>query len=193
MRPASLSATVSWFARKPRFGRKVRWLGFLLVLFATAAGGSLVLFRTPVGLDIVGRSVAWIASEPGIRIEISGLGGNVPFDFSARRVTLSDANGVWLTAEEVHVEIALGRLLGGRLHVTELTVAKLDMNYVPDIPPDSEAEPWSERLRIPTLPITTTVDRFAIDRIVFAEKVLGERIAATAIGQAVSRDDTVDF
>ena len=43
MRPASLSATVSWFARKPRFGRKVRWLGFLLMLFATAAGGGLVL------------------------------------------------------------------------------------------------------------------------------------------------------
>ena len=68
----------------PRFA--VRWLARLLVLVAILAAGAFVLFRTPLGLDMVGRAVAWMVSEPGIRIAISGLGSNAPFDITAKRI-----------------------------------------------------------------------------------------------------------
>ena len=180
-----------FFARMPRFA--VRWLARLLVLVAILAAGAFVLFRTPLGLDMVGRAVAWMVSEPGIRIAISGLGGNAPFDITAKRITLADAEGVWLAAEEVHLDAALGRLLSGRLHVGELTAATLELYREPDIPSDGAEKPWSERLRIPRLPLPVTIDRFAIDRVILAETVLGERIAATAAGRAVSRDDVAEI
>ena len=182
MRPVPLSARVSGSPECRVSAAAVRWLALSAACCsAVLAAGAFVLFRTPLGLDMVGRIVARMVSEPGIRIEISGLGGNAPFDISAKRITLADAEGVWLAAEEVHLDLALGRLLGGRLHVGELTVATLEMYRVPDIPLGRrEPEPWSERLRIPRLPMPITIDRFTIDRIVFAETVLGERIAATA-------------
>ncbi len=177
-----------WFA-----GRAMRWLALLLVLFAVLAGGTLAVFRTSVGLDMVGRIVANLVSEPGYRIEITGLAGDIPFDIRAKRITAADANGVWLSLDDVHLELAVGKLLGGRLHIRELTAATLDVYRAPDIPPPAEPRPWSERLRIPSLPMATTVDRLAIDRIALAEPVLGEAVAATLSGEAVARDDEAEI
>ncbi len=166
---------MSWFA-----GRAIRWLALLLVLFAVPAGGALALFRTSVGLDMVGRIVARMVSAPGYRIEISGLAGN----YSVRYQRETD-NGR-----------RCGRRLagpGGRASRRRARRAvrrspaypgadRGEARCVPRArhPPGSRAGPWSERLRIPSLPVATTIDRFAIDRIALAEPVLGETVAGDA-------------
>ncbi|MGD9615608.1 MAG: translocation/assembly module TamB domain-containing protein [Alphaproteobacteria bacterium] len=168
-------------------------LGLVLVLLAVPVTGAFALLQTSIGLDTVGRMIARMVSAPGYQIEITGLEGTVPFDVSAKRITVADAGGVWLAFENVRLDIALGQLLGFRLHIRELSAAALDLYRAPDIPAAAEPEPWSERLRIPTMPVATTIDRFAIDRVALAETVLGESIAATVAGHAVSREDAAEI
>jgi translocation and assembly module TamB len=191
MRPLLVSARLPGFARMPRFGRMARWLGLvLLLLFTGTAAGVFVLLRTTAGLDMAGHLVADLISDPDTRVGIEGLGGNAPFGFSAKRVTLADAGGIWLAVEDVHLAIAPGALLGLSLHVRDLIGAKLEFYRTPDIPSHGEPEPWSEKLRMPRLPLPITIDHFTIERIVFGEQMLGEKITATIRGEAVSHGDT---
>ncbi|HEX2150517.1 MAG TPA: hypothetical protein VHG31_00795, partial [Stellaceae bacterium] len=171
------------------FVRSAGWFGLVLVLIV---GTAFALVQTPIGRDAIGRIIARMVSEPGYRIELTGLEGTVPFDVRAKRITVADAGGVWLVVEDAHLDVMPGKLFGGRLHARNLTAAKLDLFRLPDIPADAEPKPWSERLRIPRSPVAITIDRFAIDRIALAETVLGERIAATVAGHAVSRDDNAE-
>jgi translocation and assembly module TamB len=165
-------------------------LGLVLVLLL---GVAVALVQTPVGRDAVGSLIARMVSAPGYRIELTGLEGLLPFDVRAGRITIADADGVWLAVEDVRLDIVPRGLLAGRLHLRELTAAGLDFHRLPDIPADAEPEPWSELLRLPKMPVATAIDRFAIGRIALAEPVLGERIAATVAGHAVAHDDMAEI
>jgi translocation and assembly module TamB len=184
---------VTVFNGIPRFGGWARRLGLVVAVVAVLAAGLVGLCRSSVGLDIVGRIVAHLVSQPGFRVEIADLGGRFPFYIDAQRITLADAGGVWLAVEEAHLDIGFGALLRGRLHVAELRAARLEWLRLPDIPDDATPKPWSERLRMPRLPLPTAIERFTIARVAVAAPVLGERIEATAAGHATASADTTEI
>jgi translocation and assembly module TamB len=69
------------------------------------------------------------------RIHIEGLQGDIWRDFKLRSLTVADAKGVWLEADNLEVEWHYAELLRSRLHVQRLNVETLRLLRQPVLPP----------------------------------------------------------
>ncbi len=162
-------------------GTAFRWLalacGGLAALLVVAFG----LLQTRPGKDLLAAAIGRIASSPNTLWRIDGLGGAVPSRMTARRITVSDAAGEWLTLRGVELELAPAALLSGELHVRLLRAAEVDQARRPGGP----STPLAELLRVPHLPFALVVDRIAVDRLALGAPVLGAGLAATVAGERV--------
>ncbi|HCY56439.1 MAG TPA: hypothetical protein DF715_13250, partial [Oceanicaulis sp.] len=99
-------------------------LGILTLLAVVTAGIAVVTLTGQTGCDLVvrlaeGRQVAGYG-----RLTISGLEGNLFDRLTARRITLSDEEGVWLELEEAVFEWTPAALLANTLDIAELSVQR---------------------------------------------------------------------
>ena len=63
--------------------------------------------------------------------EFNGLGGTVPFDMTAQRLTVTDNEGTWLTLRDVGLDIDPAGLLSRKLHIRLLRVRRLGSGAAP--------------------------------------------------------------
>ncbi|HTJ90696.1 MAG TPA: translocation/assembly module TamB domain-containing protein [Acidocella sp.] len=106
--------------------RALKFLGFacgLLVLLAVLAVGGLVIgLNTDAGRQF---AVAQINRLVGPEIAVSGLGGHFPSDLKLASLRVADAQGTWLSGEDLELRWHPVALLHRNLHVTALTAARL--------------------------------------------------------------------
>ncbi len=163
--------------------RWVRRAGAVFLVLAVLIGGAFALLQTPFGLRWLSRTVAEALSSPGATVRIDGLTETVPFHLRARHIEIADRTGAWLTLDDMRLDVSAAALLAGRLHVTRLTAASVDVHRPPPATPTpAQPVPLAERLQPPHLPLSLTVDRLAIDRLVLGAPVLGNRVVATVAG-----------
>ena len=138
-------------ARPPR--PRVPWLrahtplGWLLeipLVLLLAAGVLLLAMRigplTGEARRLIEARVNALALPFG-KLHVEGLEGDIWRDFTLRRLTLADAKGVWLQADNVKVDWRYAELLRSRLHVTALTAQKVLLIRQPVIPPQPPGKP----------------------------------------------------
>jgi translocation and assembly module TamB len=114
------------------------WLleGVVVLLLAAAA----LVLAIRVG-PMTGEARRLIEHEvnalklPFGRVHIEGLRGDIWRDFKVRRLTVADAKGVWLDADNVEVDWHCAELLRRRLHIQALTIKTLRVLRQPVIPP----------------------------------------------------------
>ena len=75
------------------------------------------------------------------RLHIEGLSGDLWRDFKLRRLTLTDAKGVWLEADNLEMDWRYAELLRRRLHVRTLTIGTLKLIRQPIVPPQKKGKP----------------------------------------------------
>ena len=141
------------------------------------------LLQTQAGKALTAATIARLASRPNSDWAVDGLGGSVPFALTARRITISDPNGIWLTAKNVQLDIDPVSLLFGELHVRLLRAAEI-YKVRPSAGPSLSLV---ELLHITHLPLALTVDHLAIDRLVLGPPILGREVVATVAGDAALR------
>jgi translocation and assembly module TamB len=61
------------------------------------------------------------------KLHLEGLGGDIWRDFTVRKLTIVDAKGVWLQADDLRVRWRYAELVRSRLHVTDVTAARLQL------------------------------------------------------------------
>lgn len=144
------------------------------------------LLQTPRGKALVAAKIARLASGPDAIWAIEGLDGTVPTAMVVRRITISDADGVWAELTNVQLDIDLIALFTGEFHVRVLRAEEVSKARPAAGPSPSLAE-W---LRVPHLPLALVIDRLAIDRLVLGRPVLGTKISAAVAGQAALRGTT---
>jgi translocation and assembly module TamB len=103
--------------------------------------GALVFLLT-VGVLLLGLRIAPLTQEmrlfiqtraeglqigPYGRLHLEGLGGDIWRDFTVRRLTITDAKGVWLQADDLRIRWRYAELLRSRLHVTDVDAARLQL------------------------------------------------------------------
>jgi translocation and assembly module TamB len=167
--------------------RFLRWT--LLLLF--------VLVSLPV-LALVGV-LAWANTESGQArlaalasaqvpgLTIGGLHGPFPAKAGAARITLADADGVWLTIDEARLALDYSALLRGVFRIEAVEAARVEISR-PPLPSSAatpEPRPPSQGVlpRLPDLPVAIALDRLAIGRLEIGAPVVG-----TAAAFAVSAD-----
>jgi autotransporter translocation and assembly factor TamB len=78
--------------------RRVLFAVFALLAAAGAIlGGAFFVAQTPSGKAWIAREAGRLSSSPGFVVAIEGLAGTVPFRMTAKRITIADAKGRWLS------------------------------------------------------------------------------------------------
>ncbi len=167
-------------AGRMTIGRALRFTGWallaLILLSAALLGVALVLLTGQTGRDLVenladGRE----AGRYGV-IDVSGLSGDPLSDLSVAKLTLSDADGVWLEIEDARLVWTPGALIGRRLEIERLEAGSVSVFRRPAPAGSSEAGVGGG----PGLGVSVAALDFP--SITLAEPVLGEAMRYSASG-----------
>ena len=168
----------------------MRWLRRSLLLL-------LALVSLPV-LALVGV-IAWANTEGGLSrlaalassqvpgLAIEGLHGPLPSAAGAARITLADADGVWLTIEGARLALDFSALPRRVFRIEAVEATRIEVSRPPlpsaAAPPEPRQPSEGVLPRLPELPVAVALDRLAVQRLEIGEPVLG-----TAAAFAVQAD-----
>jgi translocation and assembly module TamB len=120
--------------------RRVPWvrahtpLGWLLeaaVVLLLAAGVVIMAARvgplTAEARRVIEANTSGLQVGPLGKLRIEGLQGDIWREFRLRKVTITDAKGVWLEADDVTVNWRYLELLRSRLHIRSLAIGRLQL------------------------------------------------------------------
>lgn len=128
-------------------------------------------------------------SGPGRSVRIEGFRGALSSRATIDTLTISDADGVWLTARGLAMQWNRAGLLAGRVDIAELTATELDIPRAPlpladpDLP-TPEAAPAGQPFALPDLPVSLRVGTFRIDRATLGPAFLGRAATLRMEGSA---------
>ncbi|MBF9035909.1 hypothetical protein HKCCE2091_16800 [Rhodobacterales bacterium HKCCE2091] len=152
----------------------------LALITAVAATVALPL---PAQESDEGRLVRFIESSlsdgAARSVDLQGFRGALSSEATLDRLTVSDADGVWLTVEGAVLDWNRSAILRGRIEITALTAERVVLERLPvseDAGPAPEATPFA----LPDLPVGIEVETARIDRVELGEPVLGQALALSA-------------
>ncbi|MCU0838924.1 MAG: hypothetical protein MUE49_09405, partial [Rhodospirillales bacterium] len=164
----------------------------VLAIFVAAILGPLIcalaLLSTPWGRETLARVAGHAASAAtGYDIRIDGLEPGLPFRLAIARLTMGDAEGVWLTADRI--DVALSRqalLMAGRLVIDRAGAAAITLARLPTDGADAEGDATrGGGFSLPRLPV---IQRLELPEIALAEPVVGEAMTLRAEGGVIALD-----
>ncbi|UWQ95821.1 translocation/assembly module TamB domain-containing protein [Rhodobacteraceae bacterium M385] len=123
------------------------------------------------------------------QVTITGFRGALSSEATLERMTISDADGVWLILEDAVLDWNRSALLSGALQVEALTAARLEV-VRPPLPAeglgleDSEAQPFS----LPELPVRVEIGTIAIEEVVLGAPVIGLPATLSVEGNVLLAD-----
>src|SRR5215469_1669954 len=103
-------------------------LGVVLTLVIALIAAVLIAGNTAGGRALIERTATRLSDG---RLRLSGLSGSFPAAIDLAQLQLSDARGVWLTAERVSLRWSPLALLARHLKVQRLQLARLDIERRP--------------------------------------------------------------
>ncbi len=116
-------------------------------------------------------------------VNIIGFEGALSSEATIDVLTIADAEGVWLTLEDITLIWTRSALLRGAIDVDEISAERIVVSRPPvseDTGPSPEAQPFS----LPELPVSVSLQQLQIGRIELGEAFLGEPIAISLRGTA---------
>ncbi|WP_396593946.1 translocation/assembly module TamB domain-containing protein [Brevundimonas sp. R86498] len=130
-------------------------VGVVALILVLVFGGRMYLLTGP-GRELVTGFVTGQKIGRYGRINVEGLSGDLFNDFTLDRVTVTDAQGIWLDARNVRVDWNYWPLVTRRFHATEITAGSIRLLRRPEIePPDGQPSR--------PLPIGIDIDRLTAD------------------------------
>ncbi len=116
-------------------------------------------------------------------VNIYGFKGALSSEASIDRLTIADAEGVWLTLEGVVLDWNRSALLRGRIDVTQLSAKRIVVERAP-LTEASAPSPEASAFALPELPVSIQIGELLIDDIQLGESFLGEKVNLTLSGTA---------
>lgn len=115
-------------------------------------------------------------------VRIEGFRGALSSTAQLDRLTIADADGIWLTIENAELNWTRSALLRGEVDITRLAAERIALERLPvsegsDMPPP-EAVPFS----LPELPVSIQIEALEVDRIELGAPLLGFEVLASASG-----------
>lgn len=101
---------------------------------------------------------------------------------------IADADGTWLTIDDLALDLDLVDLAGGALTVERLSVARIEVARAPvaDVGPEPEAEapsgPWMESFAWPRAPVPVHLGQLRIDAVALGPGLLPEPLTLAVDG-----------
>ncbi len=134
---------------------------FCLLLFA----GGLIWLRTAAAERYIVSLAIDALTEQGLTLTLEEFSGPLPQHIRARGIQLADAAGPVLTAEKLAVDVNLLALLGGTLHIENISLLKPELFRLPDLPESPESQVKEEPAKEPdsiSLPVGIVLDELRL-------------------------------
>lgn len=126
-------------------------------------------------------------SGAGRDVSIIGFQGALSSEATIDVLSIADAEGVWLTLEDVTLIWSRAALFRGAVSVQELSAQRIVVSRAPiaeDAGPTPEATPFA----LPELPVSISIGELSIAQIELGESFLGEPISISLQGTAELSD-----
>jgi translocation and assembly module TamB len=144
--------------------RVTAWsVGAVLLLAAALVGAVLIAGNTARGRSLLEQATARLTDG---HVRLAGLAGSFPAALELEQLQLSDARGVWLTAEHISLRWSPFALLTRHVKVASLRLVRLDIERRPVRQP---AQPGSAGMSLPRI----DVQRLSIDTLQLGEELAG--------------------
>ncbi|MBC8129872.1 MAG: hypothetical protein H7Y08_06080, partial [Rhizobiaceae bacterium] len=139
---------------------------------AVVALAAIVVPTAPASAqEFLANQIEGLISSETMRVEIEGLSGALTGNIRIDSVTVSDPQGVYLTARDLAMDWSPLAIVRSRVDVEALTAASIVLERLPAAAPaDPNAEPSSG---LPN--ITADIQRIAITEFVLGEAIAGVR------------------
>ena len=115
-------------------------------------------------------------------VQIEGFRGVLTGSASLESMTISDADGAWLTLRDVTLDWNRGALLRGRLAIAELSAGTIELPRLPAPAPAQPPAPEATGFSLPELPVSIEIGRIAAERVEIGETVFGAETVARIDG-----------
>ncbi|SFR45829.1 translocation/assembly module TamB domain-containing protein [Litoreibacter janthinus] len=124
-------------------------------------------------------------STEGGTVRLEGFAGALSARATVDRITISDAEGVWLSATGVSLAWSRSALLRGQVEIDDITVEQIDLPRAPVS--DDTAMPTPEArgaFTLPELPVSVDIGRLQIGTLNIGAALFGEAAQLSAQGNA---------
>ena len=129
--------------------------------------------------ELIEENLSGVSRE----VNIQGFEGALSSEATIEVLTVADAQGVWLTLEDIVLSWNRGALLRGAIDVQELSAARIVVSR-PPVPENTGPLPEAQPFSLPELPVSVALDQLRIDRVELGEAFLGEPMAVSLNGTA---------
>jgi translocation and assembly module TamB len=147
-----------------------RWLTL------AAVGFPLTLWAQTDDRDYLTAFLEDNLSGAGRTVTITGFEGALSSQAQMARIEIADAEGVWITLEDVVLDWTQSSLLSGELVVNELSVQTVLLDRLPKAEDSALPAPEAGGFALPELPVSVVINALLADRIVLGPAVLGEAV-----------------
>ncbi len=148
--------------------------GGLVGLLVLLIGAVFVAANTEPGRTLMVRLTRQLTQG---QVQLTGLHGSFPAALDLDRLTLSDARGIWLTAERISLRWSPGALLARHLQVDRLRMSRL---YVERSPLPKKEQQASGRSSIPR----SDLSELSIDSLELGPALAGAPVSLVVKGRA---------
>ncbi|WCR10771.1 translocation/assembly module TamB domain-containing protein [Paracoccus stylophorae] len=121
-------------------------------------------------------------SGSGRRVVIDGFEGALSSRATFERITIADAEGVWLTLTDGAIQWNRAALLRGRVDIAEMSAAEIQMPRLPSAGDDQRPQAEAREFALPELPVSLQIQDIAISRVELGEPVIGVAAAISVNG-----------
>ncbi|MCR9134939.1 MAG: translocation/assembly module TamB domain-containing protein [Alphaproteobacteria bacterium] len=168
--------------------RPLRFVIICLAVVVALVMIVLAMLGTGPGLRMTASIINSFASSADTKIEISGLGGVLSGTSTVDSVSISDADGTWLTVRDVETDLSRWSLLTGKISASRLSVGMVDVLRKPAA---GETSTQSGGFGLPQ--VQARVDNIFVRTIALEEPVLGEAAKLQLTGSVLLDADPVDL
>lgn len=114
---------------------------------------------------------------------IDGFSGALSSQATVRQLSIADADGVWLVAEDLVLDWNRAALFGGALDISSLTAGRISILRAPLPEPAPPPAPEASAFALPSLPVSIRIGQITAARIELGESLLGQAMAFSVTGQ----------
>ena len=161
----------------------LRIFGFLIAVAITMPVLVIGALQVPAGRNFVSSVASSLASSESRIVEIRDLYVSFALNASVGEITLSDANGTWLSADGLGLEWRPLKLLSGDLDIVSISGAQINLDRLPvaqNTGTSNETE--STGTSSLSLPLNVSLEKLALTEINLGESLLGAPVSLSASG-----------
>ncbi|MEM7471759.1 MAG: translocation/assembly module TamB domain-containing protein [Pseudomonadota bacterium] len=125
-------------------------------------------------------------------VSIDGFQGALSSRATVDRITMSDAQGVWLEMTDLVLGWNRGALLRGRVEIEELSAETIALSRLPSAPEDTLPPAEAQGFSLPDLPVAISVGKLASPRITIGAPVLGQALVLRLDASGTLADGAAD-